>query len=399
MGGLRLLALPILQLGTFVSEAWTAARGETPHAEVPPLDASLGAIGEAVLDRSFTLGVNLVTGVPNPGDVRAAREAVDRAANVAQTRGWLHDPRSFFRTPPRVEQWDEKEGRAYAQGRFLGYRELSFESEYRAHPALPHADRWVGYSHNQRAYAYVLEHEGEPERPWVVGVHGFGMGSPLVNFAGFNARRLHCDLGLNVLLPVLPLHGPRGGARFSGSELLTPDFVNLIYVFSQAVWDIRRMLGWLRDRGADRIGLWGVSLGGYTSALVSAFEGDLDCVIAGIPPSDFPNVARDNQPWVMRGYERELELDWHNVRKMTHMVSPLALDPVVPRERRFIYAGIADRVVRPDQARALWRHWGRPEMLWYSGGHVASQWKGEVVGFVERALAKSGVSHAASASA
>ena len=74
MGGLRILALPILQLGHFVSEAWTAARGETPHAEVPPLDASLAAIGEAVLDRSFTLGVNLLTGVPNPTEVRAAHE-------------------------------------------------------------------------------------------------------------------------------------------------------------------------------------------------------------------------------------------------------------------------------------------------------------------------------------
>ena len=36
----------------------------------------------------------------------------------------------------------------------------------------------------------------------------------------------------------------------------------------------------------------------------------------------------------------------------------------IPVEKRFIYAGVADRVARPDQARALWRHWGRPEIEW-----------------------------------
>ena len=395
MGALRLLALPVLQFGHFVSEAWTAARGETPHPEVPPLDRSLGAIAEAVLDRSFTLGINLLTGVPNPSDVREAHAALERAAEVAETRGWLRDPRAFHRKPPRVEEWEEKPGRAWGGNGLLGYSEVSFESGYRAHPALPHSDRWSAYEANRTAYAYMLEHEGETERPWVVGVHGFGMGTPLVNFSGFNVRRLHEELGYNVLLPVLPLHGPRGGGSMSGSELLTPDFVNLVHVVAQGLWDIRRMLAWLRDRGADRMALWGVSLGGYTSALVSAFDGDLDCVIAGIPPTDFPNVARDNQPWVMRGYERELSVDWHAVRKMTHMVSPLTFDPLVPKEKRFIYAGIADRVVRPDQARALWRHWGRPEILWYSGGHVASQWKRDVQAFIEDALAQSGLRSAA----
>ena len=93
----------------------------------------------------------------------------------------------------------------------------------------------------------------------------------------------------------------------------------------------------------------------------------------------------------MQGFDIELATDWHSVRQMTHMVSPLTFDPLVPKESRFIYAGIADRVVRPDQTRALWRRWERPEILWYSGGHVASQFKREVLDFVKKSLADSGM--------
>jgi predicted alpha/beta hydrolase family esterase len=76
---------------------------------------------------------------------------------------------------------------------------------------------------------------------------------------------------------------------------------------------------------------------------------------------------------------------------MMYAVSPLTFDPVVPKDRRYIYAGIADRVVRPDQARALWRRWGQPEIRWFSGGHVAMQMRRGVLDFVEDALCASGM--------
>jgi hypothetical protein len=56
-------------------------------------------------------------------------------------------------------------------------------------------------------------------------------------------------------------------------------------------------------------------------------------------------------------------------------VSPLQLSPMVPTERRFIVAGTLDRFARPSgQAVALWRHWDRPPLHWYHGGHVSVFW-------------------------
>jgi hypothetical protein len=112
----------------------------------------------------------------------------------------------------------------------------------------------------------------------------------------------------------------------------------------------------------------------------------LRCVIAGIPAVDFANLARDNEPWIMRRYDRDFALDWQLVRAITHVVSPLAFTPRIPREGRFIYAGVADRVARPDQARALWRHWDRPAIHWFQGGHILGLRDRGIPPFVERAL-------------
>ena len=62
------------------------------------------------------------------------------------------------------------------------------------------------------------------------------------------------------------------------------------------------------------------------------------------------------------------------------------------RERRFVYAGLADRLAHPrHQVGRLWEHWGRPEVLWYKGGHVAFARTKAVGRFVRGALESSGL--------
>ena len=58
------------------------------------------------------------------------------------------------------------------------------------------------------------------------------------------------------------------------------------------------------------------------------------------------------------------------VRKLKRVISPLDLPPLVPRERRFIFGAVGDRLVSPDQVRDLWRHWEHPRIVWYQGGHL-----------------------------
>jgi hypothetical protein len=384
-----LLTIPAQQIGALFSEAWGAFRQSATTPDVPPLAPSLGLIGEALLDRTFSLFTSVLTGMPMPDQVRRMLADLDAAHAFYAAQGWLAEPSGYHQAPPPVGAVARRSGWSFAGRRRLDYEHVSFPSGFEPHPGEPGRERWLAHPRNGTAHVYVLEHE-EP-RPWLVGVHGFAMGTPLVNFAGFPVRLLHEELGLNLALPVLPLHGPRGTRGVSGAEVLSPDYMRMVHLFAQAVWDVRRTLSWIRGRSDQPIGLHGISLGGYVSALVAAFEPELACVIAGIPPVDFPSLANDNQPWIMRRYGDEFEVDQRLVRAVSHVVSPLAFAPRVPRERRFIYAGIADRVVKPYQPRALWRHWEEPEIHWFSGGHVLGIWNDTIGDFLTHALETSGL--------
>ena len=386
----QLLAVPVQQLGHLIAETWLALSRQSGYADVPPPEPSLSLIGEALLDRTFTLSTSVMTGLPRPDAVRRMLEEVALAERLFAERGWLVEPARYHPAPPALADPEIRDERTWAGRRRRHYRRLVFESGYAPHAGEPGRERWLEHPSNGTAHAYVLEHEGGP-RPWIVCVHGFGMGTPLLNLSGFPIRLLHEELGLNVLLPCLPLHGARGATRFSGGEILAPDYLRVVHLFAQGVWDVRRLLSWIRARGGKKIGLHGLSLGAYISSLVVGLEPDLACVVAGIPMVDFPLAAQDNMPWIMRRYDDEFELDWRLIRAITHVVSPLALRPLVPRAGRFIYAGIADRVVKPEHPRALWRHWDEPAIHWFSGGHVLGVFNRSVLPFLEQSLRSVGM--------
>jgi hypothetical protein len=67
---------------------------------------------------------------------------------------------------------------------------------------------------------------------------------------------------------------------------------------------------------------------------------------------------------------QSLGLSRERAERVLRVVSPLALSPRVPKERRFIFGGTSDQLVPPRQVEALARHWDRPVMTWYPGAHI-----------------------------
>ncbi len=388
MDWLRALTAPALPLIELTLEGWSSGRGGLRWPEVPAFDPSLRVALEATVDRGLTLSFGLITGVPSPSVLRRVHSEAHAARELFESEGWLADPESYHETPGSPDEVLIAERISLAAGQALGFQHLAMASGYSPHPRLPGRARWLEQEANRTAHAWVLEHPGAP-RPWLVCVHGFGMGSPTIDLVGFRARWLHEKLGLNLAFACLPLHGPRGEGRLSGSGLLSPDYLNIIHMFTQSIWDVRRVLAWVRGRDPRGVGLYGLSLGAHVASVVAGLEQNLACVIAGIPAVDFPNLARDNESWVMRRTDREFHVDWADLRGLTHVVSPLSHEPRLERERRFIFAGLADCMARPDQARALWRHWDRPEIHWYPGSHIGFAWRRDVRDFVESALRRS----------
>ncbi len=157
------------------------------------------------------------------------------------------------------------------------------------------------------------------------------------------------------------------------------------------MWDVRRLLSWVRAQEAPAIGALGLSLGGYNTALLASLESELVCAIPGIPASDFARLffehSHDSQQNEMRAQGLTPEL----LREVLRVVSPLVLEPKVAPEGRAIFAGVVDRLVPPEHVRALHRHWGEPPIVWYQGGHVTFMREPQVRACVETTLRSSGL--------
>ena len=216
------------------------------------------------------------------------------------------------------------------------------------------------------------------------------MGRAALDLTAFRAWQLHEEFGLNVVMPVLPMHGPRARGLPKGAVFPGEDILDDVHATAQAVWDIRRLLTWIRlQEPQSPIGLNSLSLGGYIAGLVASLEKGLTCAILGVPVADVVDVlarhsglARDDTR------RRTMEL----AAPIGRMISPLSLTPRVPMPGRFIYAGVADRLVHPrEQVTQLWKHWGKPQIMWYPGGHIGFFRSRPVQRFVHDALMQSGL--------
>ena len=162
--------------------------------------------------------------------------------------------------------------------------------------------------------------------------------------------------------------------------------MNLRITTSTGLVVIMLLIGLARAEDPERIGIAGMSLGGYSTALVASLEDGLDCAIAGIPPSEFGAMTHYHASARALVLAAAEDITPERISTALRPVSPLALQPRVPLERRFIFGALADRFVSTDQVEMLWRHWDQPEILWYPGAHLGFRFHHSVREFVDSAL-------------
>jgi hypothetical protein len=381
--GALLLALSV---AGFVAAGHVAVHQELRHEGMPDPIPGLRLSAEVALDEALLATMTLSLPHTDLGDLPRLRRDVHAARELYRDRGWLEKPLSYHVTPPALTDPEVRRRRV----RGMDYEHLRFASGFEPRPEEPRRDVWLRGEKNRTAHAWALRHP-DPARPWLVCIHGYQMGDALIDFAAFEAERLHRAYGMNLLFPVLPLHGPRKEGRRSGDGYLAGEPLDTVHAVAQAMWDLRRLLSWIRSQGATKIGVHGLSLGGFHTALLACLDEDLACAIPGIPLADVTRVVwRHGPPLRIRHFERNGVVH-EEVSEVLRVVSPLALEPRVAHDRRYLYAAVADRLVPADQVHDLWRHWGEPEIVWYQGGHVTFRFHPEVRRLVDRALVESGL--------
>lgn len=375
---------PLARTGRYYTTSWRRYLNQEPS-DLPLARPTLALAAHAFRDEIALLGLRARRPIGDAAAYARIGAEVRRALRFYGDLGCLDDSERFF-TAPSSPPADVRVSTA-ASSR-LPLQRLSYTSGYTPRVGEPGTDRWLSYTANTREYAVMLRH-GDV-RPWLICIHGTEMGRARLDLALFRARHLHADLGLNVVLPVLPMHGPRGtrlprGAVYPGEDVMTD-----VHATAQAVWDIRRLIAWIQsEQPGAPIGLYGLSLGGFIAALVGSLQDDLRCAVLGVPVADVIAVLIRHAGFDADDPRAEVVA---SAAPLGRMISPLSLTPRIPPAGRFIYAGVADRLVHPrEQVQRLWEHWGRPEITWYRGGHTGFFEARPVQHFVDAAVRHSGL--------
>ncbi|MEN8160851.1 MAG: hypothetical protein ABFS41_12330, partial [Myxococcota bacterium] len=220
VGGVSTLLLGLLSAVAFVASGAIAVRDATVVGGVPAPAPTLRTSAETAGDDALLALFDFA--LPQPTDADAARhvQELEEAEVLFAERGWLEKPESYHAAPPPFEAV-ATQPRRWAR---IDFEHATCASEYEPHPEEPGRERWLGYAPTRTAHAWLLRHE-EAGRPWLVCIHGYRMGMPWMDLSAFRVEQLYEQLGLNVLLPVLPLHGPRRIGRISGDGFFGGDIV------------------------------------------------------------------------------------------------------------------------------------------------------------------------------
>ncbi len=369
-----------------------AAKTPLPVPDIPGADASAGGLPRRVdltlrqrliVDSSAVADLALRTSIASllsatiaPSLVSALGRSQSRAesehlqfyAELAAGK----DPQRSFPPPTSLPRVSSRPASPVAEWLAQGsVSHIRFDSSFRAlNPAL--RDRHHGYTRNNVIHAQHWRHSDGP-RPTLCVIHGF-MGSAYLFNGLFFSLPWFYRCGYDVVLYTLPFHGRRAEKHspFSGYGYFSNGFAGFAEAMAQAVHDFRSLIDYLEYTGVDRVALTGMSLGGYTSALIASVDNRIQAVIPNVPVVTPDRTVDEWFPAnkVVALRDKILGTDTELSQAAAMYSSPLNYQPLTPKERRLIIAGLGDRLAPPEQAEILWKHWDHCAFHWFPGNHV-----------------------------
>ena len=332
---LRRLRAPVL-VAPRIGAAVVLASRRARQSEVPAVAPSLRTVAEVAVDEVMLAAQAVVGAPPKAVDIASLVGAAEVAAGALD-----------HLEPADLHRSVEPTGIDFLERSRLGRRweELTFRVPVALPDVLGAVSPWVDDETLGVANVRLLRHH-DPE-PWIILVHGAQQGSD-IDLLLLRAFHLHRELGLNVAMPVLPLHGHR---RLDPVSVPGLDVVANVAHAVVAVAEIRALRRWIAADSDLPVGLLGVSLGGYLTALTAGIEPGIHVVVAGIPVVN-PHRLLARHASRMGGREgRRLAsvLRSDAVVALDRFVDPLNFHPDTPVEHRHVLGGSLDRVTTPTR--------------------------------------------------
>jgi dienelactone hydrolase len=181
--------------------------------------------------------------------------------------------------------------------------------------------------------------------------------------------------GIAALFIKLPYYGER---RPAGEvDLKSLDLPDVVTAIRQAVRDVRRGAFWLRRRpevGDRKVGIVGVSLGSFVAQLAAGADGGgfdrCAFVLGGGSLTETVYAGSKDTKKIVR-LLAERGWDRAKVAEALAPIEPLRHVGGIAKAGVLMINCRADEVVPPASSRRYWEALGRPEIVWYDGGHYA----------------------------
>jgi len=212
----------------------------------------------------------------------------------------------------------------------------------------------------------------EEQVPAVIVLHILGGDFDLARLFG----RTLAHEGVAALFLKMPYYGPRQPADGSRSRMVTPDPRETVAGMTQAVLDIRRATAWLGQQveiDPERLGIFGISLGGITGALAAGAEPRLSRVCLMLAGGDIGRVGWESREisevrerWLAGGGTKETFLETMRVIDPAEYAENVRGRDILMLNARY------DEVIPPECTESLWRKLGEPEIVWLDAGHYSA---------------------------
>jgi len=228
-------------------------------------------------------------------------------------------------------------------------------------------DKYMRAKRNQVAHARWFHHTEGP-RPCVVLLHGYMAGAYAIEERLWPVRQMF-DSGMDVVISVLPFHGPR---RSEARGLRPPAFPSsdprfTIEGLRQLVLDHTALFDYLLDGRVSSLGVMGMSLGGYGAALLATLQARLKFAVLVIPLAAIEDFAHTHGRFT--GSSQDQDAQRSAMLAAQASVSPFSRPPLVTGDRVIVLAGESDLVTGVQQARRLSEHF-ETDLHTFGGGHL-----------------------------
>ncbi|MEX2172825.1 MAG: alpha/beta hydrolase family protein [Pirellulaceae bacterium] len=304
-----------------------------------------GRLSAIVLTCTVSLAAQADEPAPLSGTVTFAPTAAEQ--NVAER----------FRLAPHTFAW---QARPYAaQSKTIELWDVTFPSPV----TTPH-------DNNNTVHCEYYKPKCAGPVPAVIVLHILGGDFPL--------SRLFCNRlaqhGVAALFVKMPYYGPRRQPGVS-RRMISPDAAETVEGMTQAVLDIRQATAWLAARpeiDPDRLGIFGISLGGITGGLAATAEPRLQNVCLLLAGGDIGHVNWDSPE--LRKVRGKLPVDAGSREEfLAHLkiIDPVTYAAGAKGKRILLLNAAKDEVIPRVCTEALWKAFGKPEIVWYSGGHYS----------------------------